>query len=163
MLFSIPQRFSVPIQFLFREWVKLHTILRTEVIGWDMQWPFSASVTLYVLDYPVLLPGKSHGWRSLVGCSSWGRKESDTTERFHFHALEKEMATHSSVLAWSILRTGEPGGLPSMGSHRVGHDWSTELNWTECIQGRWCWKESLHVSSYDLSPENCVQLYSFSE
>ena len=123
MLFSIPQRFSVPIQFLFREWVKLHTILRTEVIGWDMQWPFSASVTLYVLDYPVLLPGKSHGWRSLVGCSSWGRKESDTTERFHFHALEKEMATHSSVLAWSILRTGEPGGLPSMGSHRVGHDW----------------------------------------
>ena len=41
---------------------------------------------------------------------------------FHFHALEKEMATHSSVLAWGIPRTGEPGGLPSMGSHRVGHD-----------------------------------------
>ena len=41
---------------------------------------------------------------------------------FHFHALEKEMATHSSVLAWRILRTGEPGGLLSMGSHRVGHD-----------------------------------------
>ena len=41
---------------------------------------------------------------------------------FHFHALEKEMATHSSVLAWRIPRTGEPGGLPSMGSHRVGHD-----------------------------------------
>ena len=53
---------------------------------------------------PVLLPGKSHGWRSLVGCSPWGREESDTTERlpFHFHALEKEMATHSSVLAWRI-------------------------------------------------------------
>ena len=42
----------------------------------------------------------------------------------HFHALEKEMATHSSVLAWRIPGTGEPGGLPSMGSHRVGHDWS---------------------------------------
>ena len=42
---------------------------------------------------------------------------------FHFHALEKEMATHSSVLAWRIPGTGEPGGLPSMGSHRVGHDW----------------------------------------
>ena len=40
----------------------------------------------------------------------------------HFHVLEKEMATHSSVLAWRILGTGEPGGLPSMGSHRVGHD-----------------------------------------
>ena len=41
---------------------------------------------------------------------------------FHFHALEKEMATHSSVLAWRIPETGEPGGLPSMGSHGVGHD-----------------------------------------
>ena len=57
---------------------------------------------------------------------SWGRSESDTTERlpFHFslHALEKEMATHSSVLAWRIPGTAEPGGLLSMGSHRVGHD-----------------------------------------
>ena len=41
---------------------------------------------------------------------------------FHFHALEKEIATHSSVLAWRILGTGEPGGLLSVGSHRVGHD-----------------------------------------
>ena len=73
---------------------------------------------------PVLLPGKSHGWRSLVGCHPWDRQELDTTERlhFHFHALEKEMATHSSVLAWRIPGTGEPGGRPSMGSHRVGHD-----------------------------------------
>ena len=47
----------------------------------------------------------------------------DFTSTFHFHALEKEMATHSSVLAWRIPGTGEPGGLPSMGSHRVGHDW----------------------------------------
>ena len=122
------------------------------------------------------LAGKSHGQRSLVGCSPWGLKESDTTERlhfdfslscigvgngsplqcsclenprdkgawwaavsgvaqswtrlsdftftFHFHALEKEMATHSSVLAWRIPGTREPGGVLSMGSHRVGHDWS---------------------------------------
>ena len=49
---------------------------------------------------------------------------SDFTFTFHFHALEKEMATHSSVLAWRIPGTGEPGRLPSMGSHRVGHDWS---------------------------------------
>ena len=47
---------------------------------------------------------------------------SDFTFTFHFHALEEEMATHSSVLAWRIPGTGEPGGLPSMGSHRVGHD-----------------------------------------
>ena len=47
---------------------------------------------------------------------------SDFTFSFHFHALEKEMATHSSTLAWRIPGTGEPGGLPSMGSHRVGHD-----------------------------------------
>ena len=49
---------------------------------------------------------------------------SDFTFTFHFHALEKEMAPHSSVLAWRIPGTGEPGRLPSMGSHRVGHDWS---------------------------------------
>ena len=46
------------------------------------------------------------------------------TSLFHFHALEKEMATHSSVLAWRIPGTGEPGGLPSTGLHRVGHNWS---------------------------------------
>ena len=62
-----------------------------------------------------------------MGYSSWCRQELDTTERlsnfiFHFHALEKEMATHSSVLAWRIPGIGEPGGLPSMGSHRVRHD-----------------------------------------
>ena len=75
---------------------------------------------------PVLLPGNSYGWRSLVGCSPWGLEELDTTEwlHFHFHALEKEMATHSSVLAWRIPGTGEPGGLLSPGLHRVGHDWS---------------------------------------
>ena len=84
--------------------------------------------------------------------SPWGGKESDTVEQlnnnnipcslqsfeqktlkiiryldpftFHFHALEKEMATHSRVLAWRIPGTGEPGGLPSVGSHRVRHDWS---------------------------------------
>ena len=77
---------------------------------------------------PVLMPGKSHGWRSLGGCSHGVAKSqtqlSDFPFTFHFHALEKEMATHSSVLAWRIPGTGEPGGLPSMGSHRVGHNWS---------------------------------------
>ena len=55
-----------------------------------------------------------------------------STERLHFHALEKEMATHSSVLAWRIPGTEEPGGLPSMGSHRVGHD-SSDLAAVICI------------------------------
>ena len=77
---------------------------------------------------PVLLPGKSHGWRSLVGCSPWVARSrtglSDFTFTFHFYALEKEMATHSSVLAWRLPGTGEPDGLLSMGSHRVRHDWS---------------------------------------
>ena len=64
-------------------------------------------------------------WQAAVhGVSrSWTRL-SDFTFTFHFHASDKEMATHSSVLAWRFPGTGEPGGLPSMGSHRVGHDWS---------------------------------------
>ena len=74
----------------------------------------------------VFLSGKFHGWRSLVaavhGVTKSQARLSDFTFTFHFHALKKEMATHSSVLAWRILGTGEPGGLPSMGSHRVRHD-----------------------------------------
>ena len=61
-----------------------------------------------------------------MGCSPWRRwsrtRLSDFTLTFHFHALEKEMATHSSVLAWRIPGTGKPGGLPSMRLHRVGRD-----------------------------------------
>ena len=62
-------------------------------------------------------------WHAVVHgvARSWTRL-SDFIFTFHFHALEKEMATHSSVLAWRISGTGEPGGLPSIGLHRVGHD-----------------------------------------
>ena len=61
-------------------------------------------------------------WAAVHGVAkSWARL-SYFTFTFHFHALEKEMATHSSVLAWRIPGTEEPSGLPSMGSHRVGHD-----------------------------------------
>ena len=59
---------------------------------------------------------------SVYGVAKSRTRLSDFTFTFHFHALEKEMATHSSVLAWRIPGTREPGGLPSMGSHRVGHD-----------------------------------------
>ena len=63
-------------------------------------------------------------WAAVHGVDRNQTQLSDFTLTFHFHALEKEMATHSSVLPWRIPRTGEPGGLLSMGSHRVGHDWS---------------------------------------
>ena len=61
-------------------------------------------------------------WAAVHGVAKSQTRLSDFTFTFHFHALEKAMATHSSVLAWRIPGTGEPGGLPSMGSHRAGHD-----------------------------------------
>ena len=61
-------------------------------------------------------------WAIVHGVAKSWTQLSDFPFTFHFHALEKEMATHSSVLAWRIPGTGEPGGLPSMGSHKVGHD-----------------------------------------
>ena len=77
---------------------------------------------------PVFLPGKSMDggtwWAAVHGVAKSRTRLSNFTFTFHFHALEKEMATHSSVLAWSIPGTAEPGRLPSMGSHRVGHNWS---------------------------------------
>ena len=78
---------------------------------------------------PVLLPGKSHGWRSLVACSPWGRYESDTTEWLHFHfSLPCIGEGNVNPLQCSCLVNprdgGNPSGLLSMGSHRVGHDWS---------------------------------------
>jgi len=61
-------------------------------------------------------------WAAVHGVAKSWTQLSVFTFTFHFHALEKEMATHSSVLAWRIPGTGEPGGLPSLGSHRVRHD-----------------------------------------
>ena len=61
-------------------------------------------------------------WAAVHGVAKSWLPLSDLTFTFHFDALEKEMATHSSVLTWRIPGTGEPGGLPSVGSHRVGHD-----------------------------------------
>ena len=74
---------------------------------------------------PVLLPGKSHGWRSRVGCSPWGRQGLDTTERLHFNfSLSCIGEGNGNLLQCSCLENPrEPGGLPSMGSHRVRHYW----------------------------------------
>ena len=72
------------------------------------------------------LENPMEGGRSLVGCSPWGCEESDTTSRIHFHfslsCIGEGNGTHSSVLAWRIPGMAGPGGLASMGSHRVGHD-----------------------------------------
>ena len=68
-------------------------------------------------------PMDGGAWKAEVhGFARSRTRLSDFTFTFHSHALEKEMATHSSVFAWRIPGTGEPGGLPSLGSHRVGHD-----------------------------------------
>ena len=68
-------------------------------------------------------PMDGRAWKAAVhGVAEDQTRLSDFTFTFHFHALEKEMATRSSVLAWRISGTGQPGGLPSMGLHRVGHD-----------------------------------------
>ena len=68
-------------------------------------------------------PVDGGAWQAAVhGVTESRTRLSNFTFTFHFHVLEKEMATHSSVFAWKIPGTAEPGGLPSMGSHRVGHD-----------------------------------------
>ena len=73
--------------------------------------------------YPLQYSGLGNSMDCIVhGVAKSRTRLSDFTFTFHFHALEKEMATHSSVLAWRIPGTGEPGGLPSMGSQRVEHD-----------------------------------------
>ena len=96
-------------------WKELDPIV---LLPWRRQWHPT----------PVLLPGKSHGrrawWAVVHGVAKSRTRMGDFTFTFHFHSSEKEMATHSSVLAWRIPGTEEPSGLPSMGSHRVRHDWS---------------------------------------
>ena len=82
------------------------------------------------------MPGKSHGRRSLVGCSPWGREESDMTEHLHFpfslSCIGEGNGNPPSTLAWKIPWMEEPGMLQSLGSLRVGHDWATSLS-LSCI------------------------------
>ena len=73
---------------------------------------------------PVLLPGKSRGWRGLVSCSPWGHLESDRTQQLHFHFSHSCIGEgNGNLLRSSYLENPRDGRLPSMGSHRVGHDW----------------------------------------
>ena len=78
-----------------------------------------SNILIYIVEWLFCIPEINVIWLS------------DFTFTFHFHVLEKEMATHSSVLAWRLPGTGEPGEMPSMGSQRVGHNWVTDLIWFE--------------------------------
>ena len=99
-------------------WATVHGVAQS----WTRLSNFTFAFHFHVLEKEMAPHSSTHGQRSLVGYSPWDREESNTTERLHFHTLEKEMVTHSSVLAWRIPGTAEPGGLLSMGSHRVRHD-----------------------------------------
>ena len=92
----------------------------------------------------VLLPGKSHGQRSLVGCSPWGHEESDTTEGLHFHfSLSCIEEGNGNALQYTSLENPwrvEPGGLRSMGSLRVAHDWATSLSLFTFMHWRRKWQ-----------------------
>ena len=106
-------------QWEFAIWLrKLKQGLCINLEGWDREGDGTP------LQYSCLENPMDGGawWAAVHGVAKSRTPLSDFTFTFHFHALEKEMATHSSVLAWRIPGTGEPGGLPSMGSHRVGHD-----------------------------------------
>ena len=90
-------------------------------------------------------------WAAVHGVvKSWARL-SGFPFSFHFHALEKEMATHSSVLAWRILGTTEPGGLPSMGSHRVRHDWLADGISALIFTGGVSWGKAAKSFHYEVS------------
>ena len=110
-------------------------------ICWHIECSTFTASSFRIWNSPVWIPGEGNGtplqysclenpmdrgaWQAAVhGVSKSRIRLRDFTFTFHFHALEKEMATHSRVLAWRIPGLGKSGGLPSLGLHRVGHDWS---------------------------------------
>ena len=93
-------------------------------------------------------------WDAVHGVAKSLTRLSDFTFTFHFHALGKAMATHSSVLAWRIPGTGEPGGLLSMGSHRVGHDWCDLAAAAAVKKNEREPRINLHKEAKDLYSEN---------
>ena len=125
---------------------------------WRRQW--------HPLQYSCLEnPMGGGAWKAAVpGVAKSRTRLSDFTFTFHFHALEKEMATHFSVLAWRIPGTAEPGGLPSMRSHRVRHGWSDLAAWKHgdsdpSPPAPWPWLDCLFISQ----PANVPLLHAPSE
>ena len=100
----------------FHFWSLEVLVSKREILRTVVPWNWSFTLLLYLSEFLLRLPQQAKKGAALLGGWSYFT--------FHFHALEKEMATYSSVLAWRIPGMGEPGGLPSMGSHRVRHDWS---------------------------------------
>ena len=126
-------------KFLFKSWRYSNSFnkfltpvrMRTyEILTYASGSGFLRAVFSYMLALPLqhsCLENPMDGgawWAAVHGVAQSRTRLSDFTFTFHFHASEKEMATHSSVLAWRVPGTGEPGGLSSLGSHRVWHDWS---------------------------------------
>ena len=106
---------------------KQHTEVCSVAVWWPLSIPgqFSKSLNYGLLKLWLENPmDRGAWWATVHGVAGGWTRLSNFTFTFHFHALEEEMAAHSSVLAWRIPGTGEPGGFPSLGSHRVGHDWS---------------------------------------
>ena len=100
-------------------------------------------------------------WKSAVHGVAEGRTPlNHFTFTFHFYTLEKEMATHSSVLAWRTPGMGEPSGLPSMGSHRVGHDWSdlAAVQFSHSVMSNSLWPHGLEHARPPLSITNSQNL-----
>ena len=114
-LSKVVSKFSVSMHFFFPIGRKKGFIFK----GSMTKWLKSTTLLVKLINVRTEEPGRLQS----MGSRRVG-DDSDFPFTFHFQALEKEMATHSSVLAWRTPGMGEPGGLPSMGSHRVGHDWS---------------------------------------
>ena len=120
------------------KWALVHS--SGQVNYWNGSW-FPGESNGTPLQYSCLENPMDRGawWAAVHGVAKSRTWLSGFTFTFHFHALEKEMTTYSNVLAWRIQGTGEPGGLPSMGSHRVRHDWSdlAAAAWFPSMQSGW--------------------------
>ena len=105
--------------------INLPTVKKREVVSICLQLMSDKEQAMATHSSTLCLENPMDGgawWAAIHGVAGSRTRLSDFTFTFCFHALEREMATHSSVLAWGIPGIGEPGGLPSMGSHRVGHN-----------------------------------------
>ena len=112
--------YSIPILIMFSYFlISVESIMKSPLPFFSMPQGDGTPLQYSCLENPM---GGGAWWAAVCGVAKSRRRLSDFTFTFHFHAVEKEMATNSSVLAW-IIQDGEPGGLLSMGSHRVGHDW----------------------------------------